>query len=66
MTILLTYVYQIYPSADAVVILNAHTLGLVRVLAFTDAFPGTSHAEKVECVSVDAGMKLVSIPSPTN
>ncbi|KII93785.1 hypothetical protein PLICRDRAFT_101217 [Plicaturopsis crispa FD-325 SS-3] len=50
----------LYPSADAVVILSACTLALVRVLAFEEVFPGTTRTkDKVACVSVDAGMKLV-------
>jgi len=51
---------QLYPSADAVIILNAHTLVLVRVLAFWEAFPGLLHSkEEISCISVDSGMKLV-------
>jgi hypothetical protein len=48
---------QLYPSADAVIILNASSLALIRVLAFSEAFP---HPEdRITSVSVDAGMKLV-------
>jgi hypothetical protein len=48
---------QLYPSADAVIILNAASLALIRVLAFSEAFP---HPEdRISTVSVDAGMKLV-------
>lgn len=57
-----TYIYhpQLYPSADAVVILNACTLALIRVLAFWEAFPAKIHtSDKVTCISVDSGMKLV-------
>ena len=56
---------QIYPFADAVVILNARSLSLVRVLAFWEVFRQTLHtADKVSCISVDPGMKLVrSLPS---
>jgi hypothetical protein len=51
---------QLYPSGDAVIILNAQTLALVRVLAFWEAFPGTAHSkDKISCISVDSGMKLV-------
>ncbi|KAK7468733.1 regulator of (H+)-ATPase in vacuolar membrane [Stygiomarasmius scandens] len=50
----------LYPSADAVVILNAHNLALIRVLAFWQAFPGLAHtSDKISCISVDAGMKLI-------
>lgn len=51
---------QLYPSADAVIILNARSLSLVRVLAFWEAFPGTKHSQdEISCISVDSGMKLV-------
>ncbi|KAF8973548.1 WD repeat-containing protein [Flammula alnicola] len=50
----------LYPSGDAVIILNARTLALVRVLAFWEAFPGTMHSkDKISCISVDSGMKLI-------
>ncbi|KAF9566167.1 hypothetical protein CPC08DRAFT_733774 [Agrocybe pediades] len=52
--------FLLYPSADAVIILNAHTLALVRVLAFWEAFPGLMHTkEAICCISVDSGMKLI-------
>ncbi|PPQ67110.1 hypothetical protein CVT25_005711 [Psilocybe cyanescens] len=52
--------FLLYPSADAVIILNAHTLALVRVLAFWEAFPGLRHSgDKISCLSVDSGMKLI-------
>jgi len=55
--------FQLYFSADAVIILNAHTLALIRVLAFWEAFPGTMHSkEKISCLAVDPGMKLVGRP----
>ena len=51
---------QLYASADAVIILNARTLALVRVLAFWEAFPGTMHTnDSITCISIDSGMKLV-------
>ncbi len=51
---------QLYSAADAVVILNAATLKLRRVLAFWEAFPSLIHtANNVSCISVDSGMKLV-------
>ncbi|KDR85351.1 hypothetical protein GALMADRAFT_132054 [Galerina marginata CBS 339.88] len=52
--------FLLYPSSDAVIILNARTLALVRVLAFWEAFPGTQHTkDKISCISVDSGMKLI-------
>ena len=51
---------QLYASADAVIILNARTLALVRVLAFWEAFPGTMYTkDSITCISIDSGMKLV-------
>ncbi|KAF9270044.1 WD repeat-containing protein [Marasmius fiardii PR-910] len=47
----------LYPSADAVVILNAQSLALARVLAFWEVFPGV--AGEISCISVDSGMKLI-------
>jgi hypothetical protein len=53
---------QLYPCSDAVIILNAQTLALVRVLAFWEAFPGTiDEGNVISCVSVDSGMKLVRL-----
>ncbi|KAE9408257.1 WD repeat-containing protein [Gymnopus androsaceus JB14] len=50
----------LYPSADAVVILNARNLALLRVLAFWQVFPGTGYtSESISCISVDSGMKLI-------
>ncbi|PBL01184.1 WD repeat-containing protein [Armillaria gallica] len=50
----------LYSTADAVVILNAATLKLRRVLAFWEAFPSLIHtANNVSCISVDSGMKLI-------
>ena len=52
---------QLYSFADAVIILNARTLALVRVLAFWEAFPGTIHSkDSISRVSIDPDMKLVS------
>lgn len=46
------------------IILNAQTLKLLRVLAFWEAFPGmTRSKDKITCISVDSGMKLVRHPS---
>ncbi|KIY45758.1 hypothetical protein FISHEDRAFT_66809 [Fistulina hepatica ATCC 64428] len=50
----------IYTSADTVIILDAQSFGLIRLLAFWEAFPGTLHSnDKISCISVDPGMKLV-------
>ncbi|KAF9076123.1 RAVE protein 1 C terminal-domain-containing protein [Rhodocollybia butyracea] len=50
----------LYPSADAVVILNARDLTLIRILAFWQVFPGSNYAaESISCISVDSGMKLI-------
>jgi hypothetical protein len=51
---------QLHPSAHSVVVRNARNLDLVRVLAFSEAFPGTDHVPHyVSCLTTDAGMKLV-------
>ncbi|KAJ7099614.1 RAVE protein 1 C terminal-domain-containing protein [Mycena crocata] len=47
----------LHASADAVVIRDAASLALVRVLAFWEAFPGATGS--VSCISVDSGMKLI-------
>lgn len=50
----------VYPSADAVVILDAQTLALLHVLAFWEAFPGTRYTkDSITCITVDSGMKLI-------
>ncbi|GLB36004.1 putative RAVE protein 1 C terminal [Lyophyllum shimeji] len=53
-------VLLLYPSVNVVVILNAVTLSLVRVLAFSEAFPSVANTGgKISCVSVDSGMKII-------
>ncbi|KAJ7786153.1 RAVE protein 1 C terminal-domain-containing protein [Mycena metata] len=47
----------LHASADAVIIRDAASLALVRVLAFWEAFPG-AHGS-ISCISVDSGMKLI-------
>ncbi|KAF7320375.1 WD repeat protein [Mycena kentingensis (nom. inval.)] len=47
----------LHASADAIVIRNALSLTLVRVLAFSEAFPGA--AGSISSVAVDSGMKLI-------
>ncbi len=50
----------LYPSRDAVIVLDAHNLALLHVLPFHQAFPATTHAySPISCIAVDAGMKLV-------
>ncbi|KAJ3750593.1 RAVE protein 1 C terminal-domain-containing protein [Lentinula detonsa] len=50
----------LYPSADAVIILNARNLAFLRVLAFWEVFPGITYASgSISCISVDSGMKLI-------
>ncbi|KAG7099019.1 hypothetical protein E1B28_000902 [Marasmius oreades] len=47
----------LYPSADAVIILSAQSLALVRALAFGEVFPGVPG--EISSISVDSGMKLI-------
>ncbi|KAG2150167.1 RAVE protein 1 C terminal-domain-containing protein [Suillus cothurnatus] len=50
----------LYPSADTVVILDASTLNLVRVLTFGEIYPGTRHLNQtISCVAVDSAMKVI-------
>ncbi|KAJ4485959.1 RAVE protein 1 C terminal-domain-containing protein [Lentinula aciculospora] len=50
----------LYPSADAVIILNARNLALLHVLAFWEVFPGMTYTSgNISCISVDSGMKLI-------
>ncbi|KAF5323620.1 hypothetical protein D9611_005764 [Ephemerocybe angulata] len=50
----------LYPSADSVLIRNAQTLGLRRVLAFWEAFSGMIKSKgTISCISVDSGMRLI-------
>lgn len=52
--------FQIYPSADTVVILDAISLCLVRSLAFSQVFPGRDHASaRITSLAVDSALKLV-------
>lgn len=54
-----------YPSADSVVILDASTLDLVRVLIFGEIYPGTQHLNQtISCVAVDSAMKVVRASPP--
>ncbi|KAJ7071176.1 RAVE protein 1 C terminal-domain-containing protein [Mycena amicta] len=47
----------LHSSADAIVIRDAGSLALVRVLAFWEAFPGA--VGSISAVAVDSGMKLI-------
>nr|GAT47823.1 WD repeat protein [Mycena chlorophos] len=47
----------LHSSADAVIIRDAVSLALVRVLAFWEAFPGT--VGSISAITVDSGMKLI-------
>lgn len=52
--------FQLYSSADTVVILNAASLQLVRVLAFQEVFPGLQTlGKRVSCIAIDPAMKIV-------
>lgn len=51
---------QLYPSAHNVLILDAHSLALVRVLAFWEALPSSKHIRgSISALAVDPGLKLV-------
>lgn len=53
-------ILQLYSSADAIVLLNAATLRLIRVFTFQEVFPGLqSLGERVSCIAVDPAMKIV-------
>jgi hypothetical protein len=58
----LTWIIQLYPSKDALVVLNSQSLALIKVMAFWEAFPGHfgTH-EHISSMSVDSGMKLVRL-----
>ena len=51
---------QLHPSRDAVLVLDAHSLTLLRVLPFWLAFPDAQDTPcPISCMAVDAAMKLV-------
>ncbi|XP_006454653.1 hypothetical protein AGABI2DRAFT_198048 [Agaricus bisporus var. bisporus H97] len=51
---------QLYPSAHNVLILDADSLALVRVLAFWEALPSSKHIRgSISALAVDPGLKLV-------
>ncbi|KAF8578745.1 hypothetical protein K439DRAFT_1361373 [Ramaria rubella] len=53
-------IQQLYPSADTLVILDARTLSLLRILAFWEAFPAAANVRgKIKVVATDAGLKLI-------
>ncbi|KAF8642016.1 hypothetical protein AX16_009737 [Volvariella volvacea WC 439] len=50
----------VYSSGESLMMLDARTLRLSRVLCFSEAFPGSIHVETVIThVAVDCGMKLI-------
>ncbi|KAF9244559.1 RAVE protein 1 C terminal-domain-containing protein [Melanogaster broomeanus] len=50
----------LYPSADAIVVLDASNLELIRVLAFHEVFPSSQNqGESVSCIAVDPVMKII-------
>lgn len=50
----------IYTSGDSVVISDARTLALIRVLAFWEAYPGLKHdGNEIDSLAIDSGMKTV-------
>ncbi|KAI6007216.1 RAVE protein 1 C terminal-domain-containing protein [Pisolithus albus] len=51
------------PPLTAVVILNASSLALVRVLALREVFPGTQQA--VSCLAVDSALKVIVVSTDT-
>ncbi|KIO08400.1 hypothetical protein M404DRAFT_997326 [Pisolithus tinctorius Marx 270] len=53
----------VYPSADAIIILNASSLVLVRVLALKEVFPGTQRT--VSCFAVDPALKVIVVSTGT-
>ncbi|KAF8222144.1 WD repeat-containing protein [Tricholoma matsutake] len=52
-----SYSVLLYPSANAIIILHASSLQLLRVLAFSEAFPNAE--DSISSVSLDPGMKLI-------
>ncbi|KAG1716000.1 hypothetical protein ID866_1165 [Astraeus odoratus] len=49
-----------YPTADAVVVLDASSLALVRVLALREVFPASQHTNAaVSCLAVDPALKII-------
>ncbi|KAI9445323.1 RAVE protein 1 C terminal-domain-containing protein [Lactarius indigo] len=53
----------LYPSADAVVILDATSLRFLRALAFSQVFPGASVNCNITSLAVDPALKLVAAAS---
>lgn len=51
---------QVYPTADAVVVLDASSLTLVRVLALREVFPDSQHVNvAISCLAVDPALTIV-------
>lgn len=54
--------YQIYPSADSLILLRAQDLSFFRSLSFWEAFPSSFEDRQViKHITIDAGHKLVSL-----
>jgi len=52
--------FQVYPTADAVVVLDASSLTLVRVLALREVFPDSQHVNvAISCLAVDPALTIV-------
>ncbi|KAG6832276.1 hypothetical protein H0H92_003509 [Tricholoma furcatifolium] len=50
----------LYPSAKVVILLNASSLALVRVLAWSEAFPvATNSNDAISCITIDSRMMLI-------
>ncbi|KAF9229125.1 hypothetical protein BS17DRAFT_4921 [Gyrodon lividus] len=50
----------LYPSADAIVILDASNLELIRILAFQEVFPSLQYqGESVSCIAIDYAMNII-------
>lgn len=58
------HLFQVYPVSDALVLLEAASLSLVRTLAFWEAFPGLMGAGgKIRCFAVDRASHMVRVVS---
>ncbi len=61
------YRTQAYPSGDTVVLLNARTLLVERILALWEVFPSLHDAgHTISNLVVDSGLKLVGWIDPTH
>lgn len=56
----------VYPTADAVVVLDASSLTLVRVLALREVFPDSQHVNvAISCLAVDPALTIVMAAAGT-